>query len=392
MTHADFHTELSKLLYIEDFGMYDIILASIVANSQKLGDPVWLSLVGPSSGGKSQIIRPFAKSRPEFIHRLDDLTANTLMSGSIGAQDSLLGRIGAHGVLCMDDLTVLNSKGPEERAAVLSQFRMIYDGRFAKSSGNKKEDLVWEGYLGMIAGSTPAIYRIFNDVADMGERFVIYRMKPFDKKKALAHILANPLSSRDLDDALSQLLKEHIGSILADVNPDLLVLEPEIEQKIAEFSDACALLRTPVHIDQFRQMVDEFPEPEMPLRVMKQLLPMAKSLQVVRGEKLSEASLKPLLWVAYSLSNDKRRAFLRTIVGLDYYSKEISDKSISAVVGLNAEIVKAGMSQLMALGIVGLKDENVGNNDYELKNLDLKKIINHLDPPPASIEEVRDVW
>jgi hypothetical protein len=71
MTLQDFHNELDKLLYIEDHAMVDIILASIVANSLQIGDPVWLTLIGPSSGGKSQIIRPFAIGNPSFIHRID---------------------------------------------------------------------------------------------------------------------------------------------------------------------------------------------------------------------------------------------------------------------------------------------------------------------------------
>ena len=45
MTHHDFHQELRKLLYIEDPGMYDVLMASVVANSLQLGDPVWLTLI-----------------------------------------------------------------------------------------------------------------------------------------------------------------------------------------------------------------------------------------------------------------------------------------------------------------------------------------------------------
>jgi len=392
MTHADFQQQLKELLYLEDMGQYDIILASIVANSLKLGDPVWLTLIGPSSGGKSQIIRPFAKSRGELIHRVDDMTANTFMSGTMAQEDSLLGRIGKHGIICMDDLTVLFSKNPEERQAILSQFRMVYDGRFSKSSGNKKEDLVWEGYMGMIAGSTPAIYRYLNEVADMGERFVIYRMKEFDTDKMLDHILGNQISSRDLDEALSAMLSEFIPLVLNDIDQDLLILDDWVEKEVKFFARQCALMRTPVHIDQYRQMVDEFPQPEVPSRVMNQLLPLAQALQVVIGKKLDEETIKPILWVAYSLSNDKRRAFLRAVVGLEYYQKQINDKSISAVVGLNSEIVRAGMSQLQALKIIGLSDENVGTNTYKLLMSDLKKVVMRLDPPDPSIEDIRDIW
>lgn len=391
MTHTDFHNKLSELLYIEDHGMYDIIVASIVANSLKVNDPVWLTLIGQSSGGKSQVVRPLAKSRPEFIHRVDDMTANTFMSGTMAQEDSLLGRIGPHGIICMDDLTVLFSKNQEERQSILSQFRMVYDGRFSKSSGSKKQDLVWEGYMGMIGGSTPAIYRYLNEVADMGERFIIYRMKEYDTDKMLDHILDNPMSSRDLDSALSLILSEFIRSILSDLDPDLLVLDDWVRQDIKFYARQCSWMRTPVHIDPYRQMVDEFPQPEVPARVMKQLLPLAQAMQVVTGQKLTKETLLPVLWVAYSLANDKRRKFLRAVVGLKYYDKQINDKSISAAVSLNSEIVKAGMSELQALKIVGLSDENVGNNSYELQGDGLKQVVMTLDPPD-DLSTIRDIW
>lgn len=391
MTHSDFHTQLAELLYIEDHGMYDILLSSIVANSLKLGDPVWLTLIGASSAGKSQVIRPFAKSRPAFIHRVDDMTTNTFISATRGTEDSLLGHIGNHGIICMDDLTVLFSKNLEDRSAILSQFRMLYDGRFAKESGGNKILEPWEGYLGMISGSTPQIYRVLNEVADMGERFVIYRMKKFDTDKMLDHILDNPLSSRDLDTALAEMLTGFVTEILSDIDPALLELDDWVEKEIKFYARQCAMVRTPVHIDQFRQLVDEFPEPEVPSRVMKQLLPLAKAMQVVTGKKLTSETIEPVLWVAYSLSNDKRREFLRAVVGLEYHKKQINDKSISAVVGLNSEIVKAGMSQLQALKIIGLSDENVGNNSYELMSTELAKVVMRLDPPD-DMSNIRDLW
>ena len=324
MTHDQLHSKLSELLYIEDGGMYDIILASIVANSRRLGDPVWMTLIGPSSGGKSQIIRPFAKSNPDLIHRVDDLTANTLISGSLGLEHSLLGKIGEFGILSMDDLTILFSKSAEERATVLSQFRMLYDGRFSKSSGNRKEEMVWEGFLGLISGSTPGIYRIFNEVADMGERFINYRMRPFNMEKALDHITNNPCPTAELDKKLADVLAGYIQHISQADDTGLMELEPWVEEELRTYSRHCTLMRTPVHIEDRSGLVDEFPEPEMPMRVMKQLIPLAKALQVVHQEKLTKESIVPLLWTAYSLANDKRRAYLRAVVGLDFYNNEIS--------------------------------------------------------------------
>ena len=393
MTHETLHNEIAKLLYVEDRGLYDIMIASIIANSLQLGDPVWMTLIGASSAGKSQLIRPLAMSEDGPVHRIDDLTANTMISGSLGLENSLLGRIGDFGILSMDDLTVLFSKNAEERQAVLSQFRMIYDGRMSKSSGNKKDDMVWQGYMGMIAGSTPSIYRYFNEVADMGERFISYRMKNFDKDKALDFIDQNPYKSKELDEKLCAVFDEFIKGAVAGKTDDLLELDGEVVDEIKKVASHCTHLRTPLHMDERTGLVDEFPEPEMPMRVMKQLRPLAIGLQVVRGEKLTPATMEPVLWVAYSLANDKRRAYLRTAVGLEYYGKEITSRSVSAVTGLHSDIVKRGMDQLQVLGIIELKDEDAhGQKKWRLKHRGLQQIVMRLDTPAESIEMINDTW
>jgi hypothetical protein len=379
MTHNALHTLLAELLYIEDRGMIDIILASIVANSMKLGDPVWLTLIGPSSGGKSQIIRPFSKANPQLIHRIDDLTPNTLISGTLGMEDSLLGRIGKLGIISMDDLTVLFSKNQEARAEILAQFRMLYDGRFSKSSGNRKDSMVWEGYIGMISGSTPSIYRYFNEVADMGERFVSYRMKAFDKHKAVNFITAHRHTAHNLDEQLSTILGQYLRNLISQDNSKHLELSAETLEEIAHISEHCTLLRTPVHIDERTGLVDEFPEPEMPFRVMKQLTYLAQGLQMVYQKPLDKSNITPLLWTAYSLCNDKRRAYLKTIVGLHDNGKQLTARNVSSVTGLHSDVCKKGMDQLQALGIIELADEESGVKRWSLVNKDLADISRRLD-------------
>lgn len=387
MTLQELHAELSELLYIEDYGMIDVILASIMANSMRIGDPVWLTLIGPSSGGKSQIIRPFAKAHEDLIHRVDDLTPNTLISGTNGLAGSLLGKIGPHGILSMDDLTVLFSKNAEARGEILSQFRMLYDGRFAKSTGGSKGEMVWEGYLGMVAGSTPSIYRYFAEVADMGERFINYRMKPFDKHQALAFINDHQHSARDLDSKIAEVLKSFITSLMADTNLNTYTtLTEETKQVISHISEHCTLLRTPVHIDDRSGFVDEFPEPEMPFRVMKQLTYLAQGLQAINRGPLSERLLESLEWVGWSLANDKRRAYLKAITVLDYQSKKITAKNISSITGLHRDVVKKGMDQFQALGIITLHADDDGEYEWYLSNRELREIAMRLDKPDLNYQ------
>ncbi|HMA78801.1 MAG TPA: hypothetical protein VKP88_06790, partial [Candidatus Paceibacterota bacterium] len=180
--------------------------------------------------------------------------------------------------------------------------------------------------------------------------------------------------------------------IMAGMSDDLLTLEDWVYEEIQEYALACCLLRTPVHIDERQGLVDEFPQPEFPMRVMKQLIPLAKALQVVTQAKLTKDTIVPLLWVGYSLSNDKRRRYLQAAVGLDLYGKEISARSISAVTGLHSEVTKKGMDQLQALGIITLKSEDSGKKVWKLSNKRLRKVVMRLDPPEAAINDVTDVF
>lgn len=392
MTINELHTELKKLMYIEDLNLIDVVLASIVANSRQIGDPVWLTIIGPSSGGKSQLIRPFGMAHSGYIHRVDDLTANTLISGSLGVDNSLLGKIGAAGVLSMDDLTVLFSKNPEQRGEILSQFRMLYDGRFAKSSGNRKEEMVWEGYLGLISGSTPAIYRYFGEVADMGERFISYRMKPIDVHKAVEFVSANPKTSKELNNDISTVLSEFLPPLLTNEDTTLPDLHEDTLLAIQEASEHFTLLRTPIHLDERSGLVDEFPEPEMPFRVMKQLTCLAKGFQLLQDDPskpLSPNYVTALEWTAYSLANDKRRAYIKAVAALDYQGMKISTRNLSALTGLHNEVVTRGLSQLQALNIISLaSEEDTNRREFTIVNRRLTDLVRKLDPMTVNEDSI----
>ena len=76
--------KIQTVQYFEDTSIIDVTIASIVCNFLQLEDPVWLLIIGASSGGKSQIIRPVSMTNP-LIHRIDDVTENTFLSGQQGS-------------------------------------------------------------------------------------------------------------------------------------------------------------------------------------------------------------------------------------------------------------------------------------------------------------------
>lgn len=397
MNRQDLHAELSKVLYIEDTNLVDTMLASVFANSQKIGDPVWLTIIGPSSGGKSQFIRPLSKANPGLFMQVDDLTSNTLISGN-GKHDSLIFKIKETGIITMDDLTVLMSKSPEDRNSILSQFRMIYDGRMTKASGKSGgEGITWTGHAGMIAGSTPSIYRFFEDVADMGERFISYRMKDMDEDKAVAYVMANNISAKVMDERIKEIYGQYFAAIMPkiqEVGVDNIQVDEKTMQSIINISKAGTRLRTPVKVDEREHFVSEFPVAELPFRAMKQLTNIAKSFAVMHFAETGEWELPDDLrtaieWVGYSLANDKRRAYFNAILGLEAQMLKPTARNIAAYTGLHHTAVERGMSVLSAIGVVKLNEAKADNEAkmWTVADYNLKEIVKRIDPPKVVNEE-----
>jgi len=352
MTLEELKFEVCKYQYIEDTNIIDAALATIVATRLSLGDPIWLILIGASSGGKSQILRPLALTDAKFMHRIDDLTENTFLSGmkSSGESMSLLTRIGNKGMIVVSDLTVLFSKSPEVRATILSQFRMIYDGEMIKFSGNMDKPIVWHGHLGVLAGSTPSIYSHFEEVADMGERFIYYRMKSFDSKKATKLALERKKSGRELDTILSNLYMEYLKDVVANAKTNWEVSDM-VKSRITSVSFLAERIRTTAHIDKFEKVIDRIPVSAMPMRVAIQLMGMARALYAMRNRELDDKDLEILDWCAYSLANEEKRACLKTLCGLPW-EVMASTQYVADIIGLNTTVVRNILQNLSAVGVV----------------------------------------
>lgn len=365
MTLQEIKQEIQKYQYFEDTNIIDVALASIVATRLKLGDPIWLVIIGASSGGKSQILRPLSLTDTKFLHRIDDLTENTFLSGgSHGKAESkkevsLLNRIGPLGMLVISDLTVLFSKNKESRGAILSQFRMIYDGEMTKFVGTSDKPLVWKGHLSVLAGSTPSIYAHFEEVSDMGERFIYYRMKPYDAEKATRLALNRKSIGKETDRILSELYGEYIEKTIKQNIGKEVVLSAESNNRIIEIAMFAEKVRTVSHTDFFKK-IDRIPVPAMPMRVALQLTTIAKGLMIMRGGELTSNDLDIVDWCGYSLANEEKRACLKVLAGIPF-TAWMKTSTLSSKIGLSTDITQVIINNIAATGIVK-KGEISGNS------------------------------
>lgn len=374
MNLQEIKQEIQKYQYFEDTSVIDVALASIIATRLKLGDPVWLVIIGASSGGKSQILRPLSLTDSKFLHRLDDLTENTFLSGGNagkGKEPSLLNRIGSLGMLVMSDLTVLFSKNKESRGTILSQFRMIYDGEMTKYVGTSDKPLTWKGSLGVLAGSTPSIYSHFEEVADMGERFIYYRMKDFDPEKATRLALGRGKYGKELDDQIAGLYSEYIKEVVKSNDGVTLVLNAEIQERIIRVALFAEKVRTTAHIERYTREIDRIPVSAMPMRVALQLGTIARGLMAMRGGELVVADMDIIDWCGYSLANEEKRACLRVLGGLAW-GDWVSTQSMADKIGLSTDMTSNVLHNLASVKVIertagqGLLWKIADRRDWEL--------------------------
>ena len=224
-----------------------------------------------------------------------------------------------------------------------------------KESGSSSAGVHWKGFMGVVAGSTPTIYQHFEEVGDMGERFIYYRMKHFNEEKVLDVALHREKTGKELDLYLSGLYAEYIkGCGLG--SPDKVKLSNEEQERIKNVARLAATLRTPIRINKYRGVVEYIPVRESPTRVMLQLIAIAKGLAVMNYHDkklcgLTEDDLKSIEWCAYSLANEERRACLRALVSEDF-GVHISTQAIADAIGLNTDVTKNVLECLAATGVV----------------------------------------
>lgn len=353
MTLPELKSEIRKYHYFEDDSIIDTCLASIIATRLKLGDPIWMTIIGPSSGGKSQLLRPLALTQPKFMHRIDDLTENTFLSG-IGSdkrQYSLLHRIGKHGMIVLSDLTVLFSKNSEAKNAILSQFRMLYDGEMTKHSGSSDKPITWSGYLGVLAGSTPSIYAHFEEVSDMGERFIYYRLKDHDDRKSSNTAIHRKHRTKETDEALADLYRAYIKEKTENAKDMSIVeLTPEVTERIITIARFAEKIRTPIHMNQRETYINRIPITAFSARSALQLSTLARGLSIVH-DGITEKTMEIIEWCGWSLANEEKRAILKILAEYPY-AAGVSTQNIADKVGLSTEATGFILQGMAAIGVL----------------------------------------
>ena len=183
-----------KWLHIDDPAPVLAVAAAVIANLAA-GEPVWLLIVGPPSGGKTEILSP-AWTWTNIVPAAT-ITEAALLSGTAkrdrakNATGGLLRQIGDFGILLAKDFTSVLSPEPRHRQS--------RDGGAARSlrrplgppgRHRRRRVLHWHGKCGFIGGVTPSYDRYSIIVNTLGDRYLLLRMPEVNAAKQAQAALA----------------------------------------------------------------------------------------------------------------------------------------------------------------------------------------------------------
>lgn len=270
-----------RWLYLPDMGALYATLATVAANRLE-GDPVWLLLVGPPGGGKSELLGSLTGLQD--VHPAATLTEAGLLSGTPkretaeGAKGGLLRVIGDFGIVVAKDFGSVLSMNRDQRSLLLAALREIYDGSWTRHIGTDGgRTLHWAGKVGFVGGVTPTIDRHHSVMGAMGERFVLYRLPGVDADeqagRALEHAGREKTMRADLATA--------VETFLNNLQPAPSPFGQEDTVRLISLATLVVRARSAVERDGYTREVELIPEPEAPTRLVVVLRRLIQGLDAI---------------------------------------------------------------------------------------------------------------
>ena len=299
----------ARWLLIHDAAYLPILLGAILAHRFG-GDPVWLLIVAPPGGTKTEPLRSL-RGIPGF-YALSELTPKTFVSGLEvpgGKDPSLLNRLQTE-ILVFKDFTTVLSMKRDKRSVILSHLREIHDGQFRRDFGTGVTK-IWNGRVSIVAAVTPALDRHYSIFSTLGERFMQVRWHRTDEQ-AGEWAINQQGQGEEIRAALSRAVK---GIFDASTN-GVITLPPAMRTRVASLAEIVALARTHVGRNNYgNREIEYLPEAEANTRLSQGLAAIAKGIAALnRRNEVAEADLRDAFRVGMDCISDARRQLLIAII------------------------------------------------------------------------------
>jgi hypothetical protein len=310
------------------------------------GDPLWLMLVHPSSGGKSEVNRLLDGVADE---RLKDVTLASLLSMSTGKNARPVGLltnyVGENALFTISDLSPMlgdTRQSGGHKVELWNALRDVYDGEYSRRMHAGVAS--WNGRVTMLAAVTPEIDR-FSAYADaLGTRWVQYR-PPATEKEGRRENARRVLKRGELNERRAE--ARDIATLLIEVAVQRIPQElpPKFEDMIVDAADLTAYGRVVVPRGWDRK-VEGVVYAEEPARLAGQLRMLTLGALAIPG--VDEATVFKIVRRAALSSMPQARA--RVIEVLAAAEQPLSARHIAAIAGLAHTVAVRALEDWQLIG------------------------------------------
>lgn len=316
-----------KWLHIENDEYFDVVFGVNFAN-QLDTKPVWLYLVAPPGGGKTEIVQSFDGHKT--IYALTTLTSKTLMSGKIpdsGEKEkkdpSLLPKLDGK-ILVIKDFTSILSLRNDEVREIFGQLRDAYDGTSRAVYGTGK-DTMYKSKFGIIAAVTNVIDKNRTSHSILGERFLTYRLPKLSEAEIekRTDMAAENKSVKTQEEQI----KKAAHAVL-NMEREPASISRKLKKELGKIAMFVAVARAGIERDRQTKQIVVLPDPEIPTRLVKQFVSLAQGIAMAREqEEVTEDEAKLVGKVALGSVPPMRLEILRCLMKV--YPKSMTADGIA---------------------------------------------------------------
>lgn len=331
MEASEMYAMYQKWLHLPDTRVLDVAFGSIIANRQQ-GDPIWLFLVAPPGGTKTEIISSLIDA-PDIVYK-NTLGAKSLVSGqnSInGADPSLLPRLHEK-ILAIEDFTTLLSIPPVYLDEIFGILRSAFNGRYEREYGNGRL-FRCDCHFGIIAGVTPAIEHNADHFASLGERFLSYQIPiPCDLRGRRPYV-QKARDNRGRENDMRLELRATAKTVLAHSFTTAPQYPASISDKVVDLAQLTSYMRGVLKREKYGASKDITHEPfsELGTRLSKQYDKLIDGIARLHRCDIGENEYETVRRVAFGSLPTDRRKFLAV---LSNEGRSLTAAEVSEITGL----------------------------------------------------------
>lgn len=309
-----------KWMHTPNRDAIELSIATIISNELQ-GDPLWLFLVAPPGGSKTEILSSFDKCTNTYI--TSSLTPHALISGTSfksGKDPSLIPKLDGK-TLIVKDFTSILGKRETEKDEIFGILRDAYDGKCGKVFGTGTTRY-YKSHFSVLSGVTPTIYELSSQYAGLGERFLKFfigdSLVHLSEKDIIRRAMKNVNRETNMREEMAEAVRDYVSLILEEMRKPGYKppsLPEEMENRIIGCAQFVARLRASVPRDKFNsEMILSKPSAEVGSRLGKQLTRVALGIAIVnRSKQVTDHSLRILKKVALDTVSQRNESILRAV-------------------------------------------------------------------------------